>query len=78
VRNDFCKAKLQILHRIVIRSSSHAVNSSYNSHPRQISYSFMMIWCELQQLMHTKCHKAGILALASCSKCMVRVWKVTN
>jgi hypothetical protein len=39
-----------------------------------------MIWCELQQLMQTKCHKAGILALASTprSKCMVRVWKVTN
>ncbi len=33
------------------------------------------IWCELQQLMHTKCYKAGILALAPtpCSKCMVRV-----
>jgi len=40
----------------------------------------MMIWCELQQLMHTKCHKAGILALAPtpCSKCMVRGWKVRN
>jgi len=24
----------------------------------------MMIWCELQQLMHAKCHKAGILVLA--------------
>jgi len=31
-------------------------------------------------LMHTKCHKAGILALAPtpCSKCMVRMWKVTK
>jgi len=37
----------------------------------------MIIWCELQQLMHKKCHKADILALAPtpCSKCMMRCEK---
>jgi len=38
----------------------------------------MMIWGELQQLMHTKCHKAGILTLVPtpCTCCMASVWKI--
>jgi len=52
----------------------------YNSRQRQILHQFTNIRCELQQLMHTKCHKTGILALALtlCSKCVVRVWKITE
>jgi hypothetical protein len=81
-RNFYCSAELS---SIIIKQTTDVNNFTssglffalrgYNSHPRQISYSFMMIRGELQQLMHTKCHKTDILALAPtpCSKCMVRV-----
>lgn len=42
---------------------------------KSMQEEFRMKWSEMQQLKHTKCQKAGILALAltPCSKCMVRV-----